>query len=119
MTPVLHLSIFISAVSSVFSSFFRKAHVSLLYIITGRTTVLYNYYNRDLLKMHIRPLLRTHILNINMRIYVSGCVRANAYNLILIFASYYHRYCTVRYNIYGIIMLPGPGPGPVLCIYDS
>ena len=37
-----------------------------------------------------------------MRIYVSGCVRVNAYNLILIL----HR----------IIMLPGPGPGPVLCI---
>ena len=38
----------------------------------------------------------------------SGCVRAGAYNLIKIFASYY-------------IMLPGhgPGPGPVLCIDDS
>ena len=41
--------------------------------------------------------LRAHILNINMRIYIhsalvhelSGCVRADAYNLILIFASYY------------------------------
>ena len=45
--------------------------------------------------------------HINMRTYVSGCVRADAYNLIL----FLHR----------IIMLPGPGPGPgpVLCIYDS
>ena len=33
---------------------------------------------------------------------LSGCVRADAFNLILIFASYY--------------MLPGPGPGPVLCM---
>ena len=51
---------------------------------------------------HIRPLLRAHILHINMRSYVSGCVRANAYNLIFIFASFYYA--------------PGPGPGPVLCI---
>ena len=28
--------------------------------------------------------------HINMRTYVSGCVRADAYNLILIFASYYY-----------------------------
>ena len=35
-----------------------------------------------------------------MRTYVSGCVRADAYNLILIFAL-------------RIIILPGPGPGPV------
>ena len=44
--------------------------------------------------------------HINMRTYVSGCVRADAYNLILNFAR--------------IIMLPGPGPGPgpVLCIYQ-
>ena len=41
----------------------------------------------------------------NMRTYVGGCVRADAYNLILIFAC--------------IIMLPGPGPGPVLCIDDQ
>ena len=43
--------------------------------------------------------------HINMRTYVGGCVRAGAYNLILIL----HR----------IIMLPGPGPGPVLCVDDS
>ena len=55
-------------------------------------------------------LLRAHILNINMRTYItsahehelSGCVRTDAYNLILIFTR--------------IIMLPGPGPGPVLCM---
>ena len=43
-------------------------------------------------------LLRAHILNINMCTYttsahgheLSVCVRADAYNLILIFASYYH-----------------------------
>ena len=41
-------------------------------------------------------LLRAHILNINMHMYsapgheLSGCVRADAYNLILIFASYYY-----------------------------
>ena len=43
-------------------------------------------------------LLRAHILNINMCTYttsahgheLSGCVRADAYNLILIFASYYN-----------------------------
>ena len=45
--------------------------------------------------------LRAHILNINMCTYttiiysahgheLSGCVRADAYNLILIFASYYY-----------------------------
>ena len=49
-------------------------------------------------------LLRAHIPNINMCKYVSGCVRADAYNLILIFASYYYA--------------PGPSPGPVI-IYDS
>ena len=43
--------------------------------------------------------------HIKMRTYVGGCVRAGAYNLILIFASYYY--------------VPGPGPGPVLCINDS
>ena len=50
-------------------------------------------------------LLRAHILNINTCKYttsahgheLSGCVRADAYNLILIFASI-------------IITLPGPGP---------
>ena len=36
---------------------------------------------------------------------ISGCVLADAYNLMLIFASYY------------IIMLPGPGP--VYTAYDS
>ena len=39
---------------------------------------------------HIRPLLRAHILIINMRTYLGGCVRAGAYNLILIFAQYYY-----------------------------
>ena len=56
-------------------------------------------------------LLRAHIPNINMRMYItsahghelSRCVRADAYNLILIFASYY--------------LLPGPGP--VYTAYDS
>ena len=28
--------------------------------------------------------------HINMRTYISGCVRADVYNLILIFASYYY-----------------------------
>ena len=43
-------------------------------------------------------LLRAHMLNINTCTYttnahgheLSGCVRADAYNLILIFASYYY-----------------------------
>ena len=55
-------------------------------------------------------VLRAHILNINMRTYItsahghelSECVRADAYNVILI--------------LHHIIMLPGPGPGPVLCM---
>ena len=55
-------------------------------------------------------LLCVHILNINMRTYItsahgnelSECVLADAYNLILIL----HR----------IIMLSSPGPGPVLCM---
>ena len=42
-------------------------------------------------------------LHTNMPTYVGGCVRAGAYNLILIFASYYY----------------APGPGTVLCIDDS
>ena len=51
-----------------------------------------------------------HILNINMHMYItgahghelSGCVRADSLNFIFIF----HR----------IIMLPGLGPGSVLCM---
>ena len=35
--------------------------------------------------------------HINMRAYVGGCVRAGAYNLILIFASYYYAPWTYYY----------------------
>ena len=53
-------------------------------------------------------LLRAHILNINTCTYttsahgheLSGCVRADAFNLILIFASYYY----------------APWPWPCICI---
>ena len=38
---------------------------------------------------------------------ITGCVRADAYNLILIFASYY------------LIIIMLPGPGPVYTVYDS
>ena len=43
-------------------------------------------------------LLRAHILNINMRTYVSGCVRTDAYNLI--FASYYYAPWTWPCTVY-------------------
>ena len=60
-------------------------------------------------------LLRAHILNINTCKYttsahgheLSGCVRADEYNLILIF-------CIII-----IITLPGPGPGPVYIYYTA
>ena len=56
-------------------------------------------------------LLRAHIFNINTCTYttsahgheLSGCVHADAYNLILIFASYYYA--------------PWPWPWPWPCIY--
>ena len=58
-------------------------------------------------------LLRTHILNINTCTYttsthgheLSGCVRADVYNLLLI--------------LHHIIMLPGPGPVYIYTAYDS
>ena len=64
--------------------------------------ILQKRFVQKLQHIHVRPLLRALIL-INMRTYVGGSVRTGAYNLILIF---------------DIIMLPGHGPGPVLCIDD-
>ena len=56
-------------------------------------------------------LLRAHILNINTCRYtttaheLSGCVRAAAYNLILIFASYYLIICSLALVLYILCMI--------------
>ena len=56
-------------------------------------------------------LLRVYILNINTCTYttsgheLSGCVRADAYNLILVFASYYLIMCSLALVLYILRMI--------------
>ena len=60
-------------------------HATLLFTILTKNTSFRSYST-------FVYLLRAHIININMCTYItlSGCVRADTYNLILIFASYYY-----------------------------
>ena len=69
----------------------RNVDMTLLFVILTKIASFRNYNA-------LVYLFCTHILNINMRTYItsahvhelSGCVHADAYNLILIFASYYY-----------------------------
>ena len=72
-----------------------NAGMTLLFAMFTKTTSFRSYST-------FVYLLRVHILNKNMHTYItsahghelSGCVRTDAYNLILIFVSYYYAPCS-------------------------